>query len=334
MQAFEYAHPASVKEALGLLGSSWEDAQVIAGGTDLISLMKDNVAAPKRVINIKGIPELNGIRSGAEGMTIGALVTYDELIENASVKREFPGLVQAVDDIASTQIRNMGTVGGGLCQRPRCWYFRNGFGLLATDKNGKSLVPNGENQYHAILGNDGPAYYVHPSSLAPALIALDAKVRLMGPNGPREMRVGEFFQIPKSASEREIVLQPNEIVKDILIPASSRGFQSASYEVRQKLTFDWPLATAAVAVKMNAGKVSDARIVLGHVAPVPWPAPEAAKGLIGRPLNETNAAAAGIAALAGAKPLSKNGYKIKLAQVAVKRALLRVGGGPSEKGAE
>lgn len=322
MEPFEYARPNTRQEAIGLLGANWNDAAVLAGGTDLISLMKEYVVTPKRVVNIKSIAELGGIHPAAEGLTIGALATIEELLENAAIRAEYPALTQAAEGITSPQIRSMGTVGGDLCQRPRCWYFRNGFGLLAKDETGRSLVPDGENRYHAILGNDGPAYFVNPSSLAPALVALGAKLRLYGPKGQREVSVEDFFVTPKSDGERENVLQPNEVLAQIVIPASSRGLRSATYEVRQKTALDWPLAAAAVAVKIEAGKVTAGRIVLGHVAPIPWQAKDAAKELTGKAIGESVAADAGKAAVQGAKPLSQNGYKVKLAQVAVKRALL------------
>src|SRR2546428_4810514 len=321
MQAFEYAHPRSVTEALPLLGSRWGETEILAGGTDLLSLMKNYVVTPKRVVNIKGLRELSGIRATPAGIHIGALMTLEEL-RTSQPMHEYPALAQAAAGVTSPQIRNMGTVGGDLCQRPRCWYFRSGFGLLARDESGRSLVPQGENRYHAILGNDGPAYFVNPSSLAPALVALGAKLRLYGPKGQREVSVEDFFVIPKSDGERENVLQPNEVLAQIVIPPSSRGLRSATYEVRQKTALDWPLAAAAVAVKIEAGKVTAGRIVLGHVAPIPWQAKDAAKELTGKAITENVAADAGKAAVQGAKPLSQNGYKVKLAQVAVKRALL------------
>jgi xanthine dehydrogenase YagS FAD-binding subunit len=322
MEPFEYAHPSTKEEAIGLLGSNWNDAAVLAGGTDLLSLMKEYVVTPKRLVNIKDVPDLNGIHSNAEGVTIGALVTMDELLDDTTIRSEFPALMHAAQGIASPQIRGMGTVGGDLCQRPRCWYFRNGYGLLAKDESGKSLVPEGENRYHAILGNSGPAYFVNPSSLAPALVALGAKLQLMGPKGQREVSASEFFVIPKSDGQRENVLQPNEMLTNIVIPASSHGLRSATHEVRHKTALDWPLAAAAVAVKLEGDKVTEGRIVLGHVAPIPWQANEAAKGLVGKSITESVAASAGEAAVRGAKSLSQNGYKVKLAKVAVKRALL------------
>lgn len=322
MERFEYAHPSTKQEAIGLLGTNWNDAAVLAGGTDLISLMKEYVVSPKRVVNIKNVEGLDGIHSNAEGVTIGALVTMEELLEDKTIRAEFPALTQAAEGITSPQIRVMGTVGGDLCQRPRCWYFRNGYGLLAKDENGKSLVPEGENRYHAILGNSGPAYFVNPSSLAPALIALDAKIQLLGPKGQREVRVADFFVTPKTDNERENVLHHNEVLANITIPGSSRGLRSATYEVRHKTALDWPLAAAAVAFKLEGGKVREGRIVLGHVAPTPWQARDAEKELEGKSVSENVAASVGEAAVRGAKPLSQNAYKVKLAKVAVKRALL------------
>ncbi len=322
METFAYAHPATKQEVFGLLGANWDDAAVLAGGTDIISLMKEHVVIPKRVISIRGIKEWGGISQTSAGLRIGALATFEELRENALVRAQYQSLVNAADGIGSPQMRNMGTVAGDLCQRPRCWYFRNGFGLLARDAKGNSLVPGGENKYHAIFGNAGPAYFVSPSSLAPALVALGARLHLEGPSGGRDVTAADFFVIPKNDSDRENVLKANEVVTEILIPAASAGMKNHTYEVRQRTLMDWPLATASVALKMNGGTVSSARIVLGHVAPVPWQAEDAAKGLVGKRITEETAVAAGDAAVRGAKPLSQNGYKVQLARVSVKRALL------------
>jgi xanthine dehydrogenase YagS FAD-binding subunit len=318
MQPFEYANPASVQEAVSLLSPRWGQADVLAGGTDLISCMKDHLHTPKRVVNIKNIKELEGIQKTADGLRIGALVTMDELAKSTDVKGEFKSLAEAAAGIPSPQIRHMGTVGGDLCQRPRCWYYRNGLGLLAM-KDGKSLVPDGENRYHAIFGS-GPAYFVSASSLGPALIALGAKVKLVGPKGPRELPVASFFVMPKDEASREIALQPNEILTEILVPAGATN--SATYEVRQREALDWPLAAASVALTMKGATVASAKIVLGHVAATPWHAAAAEKLLVGKTITTANAEAAAKAAVADAKPLSQNAYKVTLAKTAVKRALL------------
>lgn len=326
MDAFEYASPTTVEEAIGLLGSDWEDASVFAGGTDLISLLKDDIEETKRLVNIKHVGELHSIRNEKGSLRIGAGVTIEQLLAASDVRKDFPTIFDAASGITSPQLRNMGTVVGELCQRPRCWYYRNGFGLLALDAGGKSLVAQGENRYHAIFGNSGPAKFVSPSSIAPALIALDGQLRIEGPRGPREVRAADFFVIPEKPDQREHAIEPNEIVTEIIIPAASRGLRSATYEVRHKEGMDWPFAAAAVALKMRGDAVESARIVLGHVAPKPWPADDAAKSLVGSALTEDAAAKAGDAAVQGATPLSHNGYKIQLARVAVKRALLVAAG--------
>ncbi|HKW98877.1 MAG TPA: FAD binding domain-containing protein [Bryobacteraceae bacterium] len=319
MQAFEYANPSTLQEALGLLSSKHGEADVLAGGTDLISLMKEYLATPKRVVNIKGIKELGGIQSTKTGLRIGATVTIDELAESAEVHRSFPSLTEAARGVTSPQMRHMGTVAGDLCQRPRCWYFRQGFGLLAM-KDGKSLIPDGENRYHAILGNSGPAYFVSASSLGPALVALNAKIRVASGSGHRDVAASKFFVTPENENAREIALAPNEIVTEILVP--HEGTKNATYEVRQKTALDWPLAAASVALRMKGSTVSSARVVLGHVAPTPWLAEAAGQALAGKAVTAESAEEAAKAAVADAKPLSQNGYKVQLARVAVKRALL------------
>jgi len=311
-----------MEQAVSLLGNSWDDAAPLAGGTDLLSLMKDDVVAPKRLVNIKEIGALRGITfSPKQGLRIGALVTIQELADNARVREAYPVIAKTADEIAGPQVRNMATIGGNLCQRPRCWYYRAGFGLFAKDQNGQSLVPAGDNRYHAIFGNSGPAYFVSPSTLAPLFIALGATVRMVGPKGIREVPLEKFYLIPKSEAEREQDLKPNEIVTEVVIPAPA-GAKSATYEVRQKEAMDWPLAMAAVVLNLAGNKVSSARVLLGHVAPVPWRSPQAEAVLVGKTISEEVARAAGNAAVANAKSLGHNGYKIQLARVAVTRAIL------------
>jgi xanthine dehydrogenase YagS FAD-binding subunit len=319
MERFAYANPATVQEAVGMLGAQWGEADVLAGGTDLISLMKDHIHTPKRVVNIKNIKELGGIHKTAQGLRIGALVTMDELAKNADVRKMYPSLSDAAGGIPSPQIRHMGTAGGDLCQRPRCWYYRQGFGLFGT-KDGKSLVTGGENKYHAIFGG-GPAHFVSASSLGPALVALGARVKLVSAKGSREVAVSKFFVSPASETAREIDLRPNELLTEIIVPASTTI--SSTYEVRQKEALDWPLAAASVVLTMKGSSVASAKVVLGHVAPTPWECPEAAQALVGKTITEATAEAAGKAAVTAARPLSQNAYKVQLARVAVKRALLQ-----------
>lgn len=326
MRPFEYVSPNSRSQAISLLGTTWGSTEVLAGGTDVLALMKDDVIAPKRLINIKDIKDLRGVSSTAQGLRVGALTTLGELADEDSVKKNYPALSEALLEAASPQIRNMATVGGNLCQRPRCWYFRSGLGLLPKDQSGKELVPAGENRYHAILGNEGAAKFVSPSTVVPILIAYGAKIRLEGPKGKRELPLEKFFLIPKSEAEREHDLRPNEIVTELVIPPSS-DLKAAHYEIRQKEAFDWPLAVAAVALKMQGANVASARVVLGYIAPVPWPSPEAEQAISGQPINKNTAQKAADAALAKATPLSHNAYKVRLAKVALTRAILKAAGG-------
>jgi len=324
MRAFEYVSPSNKEQVATLLS---DDAAILAGGTDLLGLMKDDVVTPSRLVNIKEIEALRGVnyRPG-NGLRIGALVTIAELTQAQSELALYPALVEAANEAASPQIRNLATIGGNMCQRPRCWYFRNGMGLLPVAPNGKSMLVEGDNRYAAVLGNDGPAYFVSPSTIAPVLIAYGAKIRLYsakaGGSGVRELPLEKFFVIPNSEKEREHDLRPGEMVMEIVVPPPAQNLKVASYEVRQKAAFDWPLATATVALEMNGDNVGSVRVVLGHVAPVPWVSPEAALSLTGKRITDATAKAASDAALAAAKPLRQNQYKITLAKVAVKRAIL------------
>lgn len=326
MRAFEFVSPTTKEQAVALLGPSFDRAEVLAGGTDILSLMKDDVVRPQRLVNIKGIAELRGISyDPAKGLRLGALATLQELLDHTAVRQHYPALHSAADGVTSPQIRSLGTVGGDLCQRPRCWYFRGGFGLLGQGADGRSMVTAGDNRYHAILGNAGPAYFVNPSSLAPALITLGATVKVFGPKGARDVAAAKFFVTPRSNSDREYDVRPGELVTEVRVPPPSG--HNATYEVREREALDWPLAAAAVSLKMSGNTVQSARVVLGHVAPVPWPASEAEAALLGKAVTEEVAHAAGEAAVKGAKALSGNAYKVQLARVAVKRALLAAGRG-------
>jgi xanthine dehydrogenase YagS FAD-binding subunit len=324
VQAFDYVSPTSKEQVAVLLG---ENASILAGGTDLLALMKDYVVTPRRLVNIKQIEQLRGISyEPRNGLHIGTLTTIAELADARTELAAYPALLEAANEAASPQIRNLATIGGNMCQRPRCWYFRNGMGLFPKAPNGKSMVVEGDNRYAAILGNDGPAYFVSPSTIAPALIAYGARIRLYSANnsgsGVRELPLEKFFVIPKSENELEHDLKPGEMVMELIVPAPPPNLKVANYEVRQKAAFDWPLATATVAVEMDGEMVRNARVVMGQVAPIPWISGDAHWALAGKSITPQTAMAAASAALAPAKPLSKNKYKITLAKVAVQRAIL------------
>ena len=328
MQPFEYA-TATKKEQVAVLLT--DQSAILAGGTDLLALMKDDVVAPKRLVNVKQLEPLRGITyQPGNGLRLGALTTLAEIADDATVKQHYPVLAEAAIEAASPQIRNLATLGGNMCQRPRDWYFRNGMGLLAM-KDGKSLIREGDNRYAAILGNDGPALFVSPSTVAPVLIALGAKIRLYSAKasgaGVRELPLEKFFVTPTKDGEREHDLKSGEMVIELIVPLPSKSLKASSYEVRQRAAFDWPLAHAAVALEMGGSTVKSARIVLGQAAPVPWVSEEAAAALVGKPVNNDTAMAAANAAVAKAKPLSHNKYKVTLAKAAVKRAVLNAAAG-------
>ena len=321
MKAFAYVNPANEKEAVAALSPERGRFLPMAGGMDLLGLMKDYIVSPERLVNLKNLDATIAASDG--GLRIGAAVKLADLAEHAAARKLFPALTTAADDVGTPQIRHMGTVGGNIMQRPRCWYFRNEEFNCLKKGGSRCFAVEGENQYHAIFG-DGPCHIVHPSSLAVPVIAYGGRFRIVGPSGAREVDAAEFFQLPNVNLYGETVLQPNEIVTHVLLPAP--GQRSAIYEVRFKQSHDWPLATAAVNLVMDGGTVKSARIVMGAVAPVPWRVPAAERLLAGKSVDEAVAAQVAAASVAGAKPLSGNAYKIQIARTAVKRALLRAAG--------
>ena len=318
MKAFAYVNAANEKEAVAALtGATRGRLLPMAGGMDLLGLMKDFIVSPDRVVSIRNLDSSIGSADG--GLRIGAAVKIADLIENAQVRRLYPALVTAAEGIGTPQIRNVGTVGGNLMQRPRCWYFRNEEFHCLKKGGSRCFAVEGENQYHAIFG-DGPCHIIHPSSLAVPAIAYGGRFRVAGPNGAREIDAGQFFQMPNQNLYGESVLQPDEIVTHVVLPAP--GQRSAAYEVRFKQSHDWPLASASVNLMMSGSSVKSARIVLGAVAPIPWRVPAAERVLAGNAITEAAAVEAANAALAGARPMSGNAYKIQIAKTAVKRAIL------------
>jgi len=323
MKAFEYVAPRSEAEVLLHLAARPGETEILAGGTDLIGLMNKMVITPDKVVNIEDIATLKTIETDSLGVTIGAAVTLEEVLEHPALK-DYPAVLQAIAGINSQQLRAQGTIGGELCQRPRCWYFRTGQGLLAEQG---TLVEQGCNEHHAIFGNSGPAKFVSSSRIAPALIALDAELRILGPDPDKESSIsaGDLFRTPKTSSQRENTLLPNQFVTHITLPPLGQR-RCATYEVRQSEGPDFPLAAAAAALVVRDGIVADCKIVLGQVAPTPWVSWQARQALIGRPLTHDTALSAGQAAVVMATPLSENEYKVQLAQVAVQRAILLAGG--------
>lgn len=239
MKAFAYVNATNEKEAVAALSGATRGRLLpMAGGMDLLGLMKDYIVSPERVVSIKGLDQ--SIEPAGGGLRIGAAMKIADLAENAQARKLFPALVTAAEGVGTPQIRNMGTVGGNIMQRPRCWYFRNEEFNCLKKGGSRCFAVEGENQFHAIFG-DGPCHIVHPSSLAVPVIAYGGRFRVAGPNGAREIDAGEFFQLPNQNLYGESVLQPNEIITHVVLPAP--GQRSASYEVRFKQSHDWPLAS-------------------------------------------------------------------------------------------
>lgn len=325
MKAFEYAGPSTIEEAIKSLSGA-KSAVALSGGTDLLSRMKDYVTSPDRVVYLKRIAEPKGFGEVAfmdgdkAALLLGAGATLASLVANTFLRDHYPALHQAALEVGTPQIRNMATVGGNLLQRPRCWYFRSGFGLLAK-KDGKSLVRDGDNRYHSIFMTEGDALFAHPSSLSIPLVALGAKARIAGPKGERTVLVEDLYQVPKRDDDRELTIAPDEVLTEIIIPWREGG-RNVSYEARQKRAHDWPLVLAS-AVLDQAG---DIRIVIGGVAPIPYRAKAAEAAIKGKAITMETAEAAAKAAVEGAKPLSMNAYKVALTQTVVKRALMAIAG--------
>jgi xanthine dehydrogenase YagS FAD-binding subunit len=322
MKAFQHKDAKSVREAVSLLAQHSGKALPIAAGSDLLGEMKDGIETPEVLVNLKTIPGLDQIRQQADTVSIGALVPIAEAAENQLLQKYFPVLVEAAAVIASPQIRNVGTVGGNLCQRPRCWYYRSN--LVCLRKGGKvCYAPVGENRYHAILGG-GPSYIVHPSDLAPALISLDAKARIASPSGDRTIPLEQFFALPSVNVRRENILKPNEILTEILIPLPAPGTRSTYWKQMERDAWDFALVSVAAAVRQNNGKVEQARIVMGGVAPIPWRSREAEAALTGKLLDAAAAAEAAEHAMKAAHPLRDNAYKVDLSKAIIRGALLRL----------
>jgi xanthine dehydrogenase YagS FAD-binding subunit len=330
MKAFEWTNPANINEAVKMLKADSVDIdeapQLIAGGQDLLTTMKDYTSRPVRVVNLKNIPGLNSISLTAKGLTIGALVTLTELEDHAGVRKSFPGLAEAAHSVATPQIRNLGTVGGNLCQRPRCWYFRLEEVICFKKGGSECYAAGGENKYNAIIAG-GPSYIVHPSDLAPMLVALGATVTVTGATGKRVIPLDKFFTLPSDGNiRRENVLKSDDIITQINVPASALAERSTYLKFKERESLDFALAAAAVALRLGPNKeVREARIVLGGVAPVPWRVPAAEKFLVGKKLTPEVLAETGKIALADAKPLEKNAYKVPLTQTLVRRALAKAG---------
>jgi len=326
MRAFEYVKPMTVAEAVRELGRSWADAKILAGGIDLLGELKEGIIAPQRIVNIKGISGLRYIRfSEKEGLRLGALVTLEEIETHQVIRQRYTALAEAAHSVGTPQIRNVGTIGGNLCQRPRCWYYRDEHTKCLKKGGPMCFAYNGENKYHAILGG-GPCYIVHPSDCAPALIAFRASVTVVSPRGQRTVPLEEFFVLPSRRLDHETILEPDEIVTEIQVPAPAPNTRSTYLKFKERDSHDFAIVGAAVVMRLKGKVCEDVRIVLSGVAPIPWRSPEAEAVLKGKAITPELAEQAGKAAVAKAQPLSQNAYKVPLTQAIVKQAVLRAAG--------
>jgi len=316
---FEYITATKLEDLPALLEGKRDENVILAGGTDLLDRLKERLIRPKRVINIKAVESLHGIQNG-KGLQIGALTTIAEIAADASIRKNYRVLSEAAASIATPQLRNMGTIGGNLAQRPRCWYFR-GKEYHCLKKGGDNcFAEGGLNKYHAIFGG-GPCHIVHPSDSAPAFIALGASVKVLGPKGEAQIPLEEFFVLPNKKLLGENVLEDNQVITKIIVPASAPGTRSTYLKFREKQSLDFAISSVAAVLQMQGSSVQTARIVLGGVAPIPWRVKAAEAALEGKTLNEQTIAAAAEAAIANAEPLDYNEYKVILTRNLVRRAL-------------
>jgi xanthine dehydrogenase YagS FAD-binding subunit len=316
---FTYVRPSSLDAAIRELSAP--EARVHAGGTDLLGCLHDGVFSAQKLVSLSGLAELRGIATVAGGgWSIGALTPLSEVASHAALAKSYAALAEAAASVASPQLRNQGTLGGNLCQRPRCWYFRSSDFHCLRKGGDTCYAAEGENEYHCIFGGSG-CYMVHPSDTAPALIALEARARIAGPKGARTVPLAAFFAGPIDDLTKETVLEPGEILTEVLLPAAPANLRSFYRKARMRAAWDFALAGVAVALRVAGGRIEWARVVLAGVAPVPWRAAEAEKALVGKPLNPATIAQAAAAATQGAEPLAQNAYKVDLVRGIVEEAL-------------
>jgi xanthine dehydrogenase YagS FAD-binding subunit len=316
---FAYVKAGSVAAAIKALGT--RGAVLHAGGTDLLGCARDEIFPVERVVSISGIKELKGVSAKPDGgLKIGALTTIAEIAAHPVITEKYAVLAQAASEVASPQLRNQGTIGGNLCQRPRCWYFRGDFRCARKGGNMCYAVA-GEHQYHAVYGG-GPCFFVHPSDTAVALMALQAQIMIAGAAGSRLVKIEEFFVSPDKNIQKENILAANDVVTEIHLPPVAGKVLSSYRKIRARRAWDFALASVGLVLQIENQNVSRARIVLGGVGPYPWRIEAAEKVLIGKKIDSALAAAAGKAAIGGASPMPDNGYKVQIVQGAVEESLL------------
>jgi xanthine dehydrogenase YagS FAD-binding subunit len=326
MRSFDYVRAEGVQGVIELLAGDGDGTvRPLAGGTDLLTLMKADLIAPQELVDIKRLGDLpGGIEESAQGVTLGALTTLAEIEQSGLLGERYRVLAQAAAVAATPQLRNMATLGGNLLQRPRCWYFRNSLFHCWLKGGDECQAYDGQNQQHALFGG-GPCYAVHPSDLPQALLALDAQVHLRGPQGERTVPIADFYALPTAERRRETTIAPDELILAVEIPKLPGGTRSTYLKAMDRKVWAFALVSVAARLRVEAGVVTDARLVLGGVAPIPWRATAAEGELIGHAPTAERFTRAAEAALAGAEPLAHNRYKVPLAQSLIRRALMTLG---------
>ena len=331
MRNFQYIAASDPREALSLLRKPGTEA--LAGGTDLLGELKNRIRSPERVVNIRTLDEWGKIRAGRQkGLRIGAAVHLSEVEHHPSILEKFPLLAQSVSLTATVQLRNMGTVGGNLCQHPRCWYFRSPLFPCWLKGGEKCFAVNGENKFHAILGRKF-CQSVHPSDLAPALMALNASVKVAGTRKEWEVPLEELYAIPDPNHRQTTVLKPGELISDVLLPAPVKGVRGIYLKTMERKAWSFALVSLAAQLRFEGDTIAEARLALGGVAPIPWRAKEAEEVLRGRKISEELTLQAGEAAVAKARPLRDNAYKVQLVRALVGEALTKLSA-PANRSAE
>ena len=320
MKPFVYHQPKDLKEASKLSAKPFSEAVLFAGGTDVLGLLKDDIEAPKEIVNLKNIKGLDRIKfSRRDGLTMGALVKVAEIAEHPEIKKYFGALAQAAAETASPQLRNMGTVGGNLCQRPRCWYFRGEFPCLR--KGGQECFAiDGENKFHCVIGG-GPCYIVHPSDLAVALLALNAELTIVWNGGSKKVPVSRFFVLPEDDPYRENILAPGQIVTEIHVPFQGEDATSGYVKFKERGAWDFAVVSVAASLKIRQGKIESGRIAFGGVAPKPWQEAQLNERLRGLSISDESLEGLKQLALKDAEPMTQNAYKLPLARNLMKRLI-------------
>jgi xanthine dehydrogenase YagS FAD-binding subunit len=327
MKTFTNSNARDLQHAALLAQQARQDghaASFVSGGSDLLALVKERIVSPDVLVNLRTVKGLDQVRPANGNLNIGGLITLDALSRNDIVRRQYAVLAEAAENVATPQIRNVGTLAGNVCQRPWCWYFRNGFPCY---KNGGNTCFSfgGENQFHAIFGG-GPSYIVHPSDTAVALTALGATFRIVGPAGERSLAAADFFALPQQNPARENVLASDELLAEVQLPSPRTGTRSTYHKIMDREAWTHAVVSAAIVLEMDKQVCRSARIVLGGVAPIPWRLPQVEQLLTGQRITEALAAKAAETALEGAKPLAKNAYKVPLTKGVVRRTLLELAG--------